>query len=263
MTLQSEMTIERTLATGDARNVAMDWGDAHHYSPAPRHRRRILLKLIRNIGFQDCLDAGCAQPFLIDEITRRFGVPGFGCDMSDQTMAANQKVLPKIQFRPMDLTKDRWPGGRQFDLVVCSEVLEHIPNWQQALENLLAMTRRYLLITVPSGQRRAMDRMVGHTQHFAGPELRAALEAGNCEILRLFRWGFPVHSLYKRLISSMSPDRLYDQFAATGYGFREKLLCQMLYVAFFLNVFDSGDQLIVLARKKLAASNEMTPASRA
>jgi SAM-dependent methyltransferase len=252
------MGLEQPSASFDDKNVAMTWADAHHYSPAPRHRRRLILDLLKTFRFTDCLDAGCAQPFLIQEIVSRFSVSGFGCDMSDQTMAANQAAAPEIQFAALDLSKDRWPGGRQFDLVVCSEVLEHIPDWEMALQNILAMSRRYLLVTVPSGQVRAMDTMVGHHRHFAGPELRRSLETRDWKILRMFKWGFPIHSFYKRLISNGSPEKVYQQFADVRYGLKEKLLCQVLYLAFFLNVFDRGDQLIVLAEKSVPTSHRTT-----
>ncbi len=102
--------------------------------------------------------------------------------------------------------------------MICSEVLEHIPDWPAAVANLARMARRYVLITVPTGKVRAMDRMVGHTQHFAGPELVAALGAAGCRPLSVRRWGFPFHSLYRVAISCQA-ERVYDAFAG-GDGLR-------------------------------------------
>ena len=116
----------------------------------------------------------------------------------------------------LDLSQEVWPD-RTFDIVICSEVLEHIPDWPAAVANLARMAREYVLITVPTGKVRAMDRMVGHTQHFAGPELVAALGAAGCWPLEVRRWGFPVHSLYRMLISAQA-DRVYDAFSGEDGG---------------------------------------------
>ena len=53
------------LAGANATNVVAQWDDAHRYTPAPRHRRRLILDLLAGLDFADCLDAGCAQPFLL------------------------------------------------------------------------------------------------------------------------------------------------------------------------------------------------------
>lgn len=245
------MKAEQILANVNEKNIVAQWDDAHRYTPAPRHRRRLILNYLANIGFEDCLDAGCAQPFLLQEIVRRFHVTGYGCDISDQVMAANQEAVPYCQFKALDLTRERWPNNKQFDVVVCSEVLEHIPEWRTALKNLVAMSRKHILVTVPSGRIRPMDQMVGHHQHFQGPELVGALEDNGCTIVDVRRWGFPVHTLYKELISTMSPEKLYSSFSGgSRYGLKQQLVSHALYGLFYINdLFHSGDQLMVLARK--------------
>jgi hypothetical protein len=235
-------------AVVDMPNDVAQWEDAHRYTPAPRHRRRILLDMMETLDFRDCLDAGCAQPFLIEEIVRRFRVEGFGCDISAEVMESSRRTAPGIQFAALDLTRERWPGGRQFDLVVSSEVLEHIADWPSAVKSLVAMTRKHLLITVPGGKVRAMDRIVGHYFHFQGPELVAALEQAGCTVTRVRRWGFPVHSLYKRLISALSPETLYQSFSGgSSYSISQRFVSHILYCLFYMNVFNAGDQIIILA----------------
>ena len=231
------------------RNVVVEWDDAHRYTPAPRHRRRMMLRIIADLDVRDCLDAGCAQLYLLQEVVRRHGIVGYGCDISDQVIAKNQRLAPDCNFLTMDLSRETWPQGRQFDLVICSEVLEHIPDWRSALSNLVRMSRKYLLITVPGGKIRPIDRMVGHNYHFQGPELASELQELGCEIVQLRRWGFPIHSLYKILINKLSPEKLYGSFSETHYRFFRRLFSHTLYMLFYLNeLSNSGDQLILLAR---------------
>jgi trans-aconitate methyltransferase len=240
---------EEILALANEKNVVAGWDDNHRYTPAPRHRRRLLLKMLQGLDFGDCLDTGCAQPFLLQTIMQRFRVAGFGCDISNQVMESNCQILPDAEFRVLDLTRETWPDNRQFDLVVCSEVLEHIPDWPDAVANLVKMTRKHLLITVPSGKRRTMDRLVGHHQHFRGPELTAALEEHGCTIRQVRFWGFPVQSLYKALISTVAPAKLYSSFSGGGsYGWGKRLFSEVLYWFFFVNDLGrSGPQLLVHA----------------
>ena len=212
--------------------------------------------MVRDLGLRDCLDAGCGQPYLLEELQRELGIETYGCDLSDRTMEDSAGSRVAREFRVLDLSKEVW-ADRTFDLVICSEVLEHIPDWPAAVANLARMARRYVLITVPTGKVRAMDRMVGHTQHFAGPELVAALGAAGCWPLTVRRWGFPFHSLYRVAISSQA-ERVYDAFGGgEAYGTGRKLVSEALYRLFYANdLFRTGDELIVLARAPGAASAE-------
>ena len=242
---------------GEERNDVALWDDAHRYTPAPRHRRRILLDIMATLDFRACLDAGCAQPFLIGEIVRRFNVVGYGCDISSTVMESNRRIAPDLEFLALDLTKECWPGDQQFDLVVSSEVLEHIAERPTAVKSLVAMSRKHLLITVPGGRVRTMDRIVGHHFHFTGLELAKALEAEGCTVKQMRRWGFPMHALYKRLISLLSPEKLYRSFSGgERYTFSQRLVSHILYYAFYMNVFNAGDQVIILAEVNRAPKGD-------
>ena len=255
------MADQRLPGLEDPANVVHGWDEAHRLSPAPRHRRRLVVDMVRRLGVKDCLDAGCGQPYLLAAIREALDVETYGCDISARTMEDNAGNPVAREFRVLDLSREVWPD-RTFDLVICSEVLEHIPDWPAAVANLARMAREYVLITVPTGKVRTMDRMVGHTQHFDGPELTAALGAAGCWPLEVRRWGFPVHSLYRVLISAQA-DRVYDAFSGedgVGYGPVQRAVSQALYRLFFLNDrFRSGDELIVLARAPAAVAREGRP----
>jgi hypothetical protein len=249
MKAETAAAVARGHDHGNNNDVA-NWGDAHRYSPAPRHRRRLLLRWIERLDFADVLDAGCAQPFLLQEILARHTVAGFGCDLSEPVIEANRALLPDCSFRTLDLTAETWPGGRRFDLVVCSEVLEHLGDWRAAVGNLARMTRKHLLITVPGGPLRAMDRTVGHLQHFHGAELIGEIERHGCRVVHRCNWGWPMHSLYKAAISAVSPAAVYDAFSGgTPYGPGKRALSELLYGLFFVNdCTHRGHQILIQAR---------------
>lgn len=234
----------------DPRRVVAKWGDAHYYSPAPRHRRRLVLKWIAGLEFNNVLDAGCAQPHLLEEIFRRRRVPVYGCDFSEEVIAQNRLRFPQAEFEVVDLSVSRWPGERQFDLVICSEVIEHIEQWTKALSNVAAMARRYLLVTVPSGPMYPIDRYVGHCRHFTGGELSEEIAALGFRVARSRHWGIPMHSIYKMAINGINPHAMYESFAEGAYGIGKRMIASLVYASFFVNdLFDAGGQYLVLAER--------------
>jgi SAM-dependent methyltransferase len=232
------------------RNVVAAWDDAHRYSPAPRHRRRLIVDALAPLGATEVLDAGCGQPFLLAALHARLGVPCYGCDVSDAVVRDPAWAGIADELRVVDLEREAWPDGRTFDAVVCSEVLEHIDDWRAALGHVASMARRHLLITVPGGRRRPMDAIVGHHRHFTVDEIAGALRAEGLRPVAARRWGFPLHTLYRFAISRLGADRMYDRFGTERYTRAQIALSDALYAAFFVNdPFRRGDQVIVLAQR--------------
>jgi len=232
----------------DPDSVTVRWSDSQHYSPAPRHRRRLILNRLRGLAFQSFLDAGCAQGYLLEAIHNLLPErEAYGCDLSAEAIRLNRTQLPWGHFETLDLAAERWPGQRQFELVLCSEVLEHIPDWQAAAANLAAMTARHLLITVPGGKRYWIDEHIGHHHHFAGPELAASLGEHGLRLRQAQHWGFPIHSLYKKLINQVAPEQMYASFGEGTYGPGKKLVSNLVYGLFYANdLFQRGSQLVFL-----------------
>jgi SAM-dependent methyltransferase len=233
------------------RNLVAGWSEVHRHSPAPRHRRRLIRRIVRGLDPRDVLDAGCGQPFLIEDLVRTLDVSGYGCDISDIAMEAARREFPGIEFRALDLALEAWPRDRTFDLVICSEVLEHVPNWEAALDNVVAMSHRHVLVTVPGGKLRGHDEVVGHIRHFDADVVTRALQARGCEVRLVRNWGFPAHTLYRALINLLGAERMYDQFGGDRpYTRSQRLLSNAIYALFFVNdAFAAGEQLIVLGRK--------------
>jgi SAM-dependent methyltransferase len=232
----------------DYEVITDEWDDSHKYSPAPRHRRRIILNMIKKIQFESVLDAGCAQPNLLEFLVMR-GKNGYGCDISQKVIEKNRMNLPKCSFEAFDLCKQSYPLDKKFDLVICSEVLEHLSDWKAAISNLSKMSKKYILITVPSGDIRYIDKKVGHLHHFQSTELTEVLSNLGFTTISIKKWGFPVHTLYKIMVNAVSPEKIFQEFSISKYSSKKIFLSQCLNSLFYINdLFSNGEQLFILAK---------------
>ncbi len=221
------------------------WGDMIRYSPAPWHRRRLITGLARSLPFASALDVGCGNGETLTHLAKRFDCELWGVDLSPAVVARNRERLPDIEFRTLDLEAEAL--ARRFDLVVCSEVLEHCNEPARAVAHLRAMCSGHLIVTVPAGSVLPIDRAMGHVRHYDPASLRQALEGGGFRVVEIRRWGFPFHSAYKLAIN-LRPERTLSGFAQGEYGLAQKAVGLLLRGLFHLNLPGAGRQLIALAR---------------
>lgn len=131
--------------------------DAHYYATgcgAPYERNEAWLnffgmiadRIISDIRPASVLDAGCAMGFLVEALRRR-GVQAWGVDISDYAIS---QVHPDVRefCRVGSITE---PFERRYDLIVCIEVLEHMPSaeGERAIANLCAHTDDVLFSSSP------------------------------------------------------------------------------------------------------------------
>lgn len=89
------------------------------------------------------LDAGCGNGVVTNRLTGRWNVTG--CDLSEEALrhVGAPSLVADLSCLPF--------ADRQFDLVLSSDVLEHVPApvYRQTLAELGRVAARYLLIAVP------------------------------------------------------------------------------------------------------------------
>ncbi len=102
--------------------------------------------IVRDLRPASVLDAGCAMGFLVEALRER-GVDARGIDVSEHAISqVHESVREHCEVG--SLTD---PIGRHYDLIVCIEVLEHIPAAEAdtAIGNLCAASDRLLVSTTP------------------------------------------------------------------------------------------------------------------
>ena len=219
------------------------WRDFFAYNPASRHRYRLMATLVEPLSFGEVLDVGCGDGSLLGALRRRYGCKVFGVDRFE-----SPGIEERLDgFYLMDIARD--PPPRAFELVVCSEVLEHVEDDGMALANLRRACTGNLLLTVPLGAIRVTDRHMGHRRHYQlGPLVELVTGAG-FDVVRAMAWGLPFMSIYKWGLDR-APGPVMRGFARASYTPAQKALCHLLWALFFLNTSLGGPQGIVLARPR-------------
>jgi SAM-dependent methyltransferase len=218
------------------------WDDMKKYGPISRHIRRMMKKLISSLEFETVLDVGCGQGSLLAELFSKFPhIKAYGVDISPVAVGLAGKRVPQGEFRVLDITNCRL--AKKFDLVICSEVLEHIPDDLRALANLAQMTEKYLVVSTVQGRMRRFETMVGHVRNYAPGELTQKMEASGFQILQIVEWGFPFYSpIYRNLLE------IIRGRGTTGtFGVSRRLISTVLFYWFMLNSSRRGDEILILA----------------
>jgi SAM-dependent methyltransferase len=150
-------------------------------------RRRILMSLLRRHLARrtlEILDAGCGTGINLDYLAEFGNVTG--ADVSDDAIEFCRK-RGKQSVRKMDLTALEWEDGR-FDLVTVLDVIEHIERDEDAVRELVRVTRPrgHLLVTVPAFPElwSEHDEINHHRRRYRAEKVRGLLEANGCEIVR-------------------------------------------------------------------------------
>jgi ubiquinone/menaquinone biosynthesis C-methylase UbiE len=103
------------------------------------------------------LDVGCGEGFLLEHLPP---VDSYiGVDYSDESIklakvqsskfkVQNDSLKCKVDFRQADVYKLPF-GDKSFDLVTCLEVLEHLDNYEKALQEIRRVAKKHVILSVP------------------------------------------------------------------------------------------------------------------
>ena len=226
--------------------------DYWHKMAAPRHRVDTILKILDQWSPSSIIDLGCGNGALIREIRRRYPLAVLaGADLSAAQIAQNQTTLPTIEWHCADLTNlDSIPPSShgRFDVVIASEIIEHVDEPNTFLRSALAFIqpRGRLILSSQSGPIRETERRAGHHRHFDTPTMENLLAETGWIPEKVWNTGFPFHDLSK-WYANLNPDRTMRQFGEKAYGWRENLVCSALRLAFRFNSKTRGAQLFATA----------------
>ncbi len=100
------------------------------------------------------LDAGCGEGQLLSMISKKFGslnLKLYGTDITTISLKSAKKRIKNTKFSLQDLRnldyKDEF-----FDIIICTEVIEHIPEYKKVLKELKRVLKKVgtLIISFPN-----------------------------------------------------------------------------------------------------------------
>jgi len=127
----------------DQRNF---WQKRYH-SKRFRQVRRILLRFTKESD-STFIDIGCGAGEYLAIMNRRVDNL-YGCDLARSYLFRASQRVPEANFCQVDVTALPF-GDQTFDTVLCSEVIEHIPDLDKALIELFRVSRKRLILTTPN-----------------------------------------------------------------------------------------------------------------
>ena len=167
------------------------WGGMQDVGPVHRHTARIIVETLRPLGLQSLIDVGCGNGANLEAIQRGLHIPDLvGVDVSDRALATARRRV-NAGLHVMDLERDP-PLDRTFDMVLTSQVIEHLRDDDAFLRTLRAMCGAYVFVGTMQGRMRKSEVHIGHLRNYTRRGLEGKMRAAGFCIEKVMQWGLPV-----------------------------------------------------------------------
>jgi hypothetical protein len=101
-------------------------------------RLKTILKIINKLPSGTILDIGCMDDYLLNKIPKRFFYYGY----DENPLCKNPRIIKdKVE---------NIPESQKFDIVLCTEVLEHLDNPVDMIKKMKKLSKRFILLSVPN-----------------------------------------------------------------------------------------------------------------
>ncbi|MDP3026551.1 MAG: methyltransferase domain-containing protein [Nanoarchaeota archaeon] len=101
-------------------------------------RLKAVLKVIKMLPAGAILDVGCMDDYLLKMLDRKFDYLGI-----DEEPLSDSERIKKLRIE--DIGKKK-----KYDIVIATEVLEHLENPVDAIKKFKKLSKKYILISVPN-----------------------------------------------------------------------------------------------------------------
>lgn len=109
-----------------------------------------LFLCIKDFPIKTVLDAGCGEGFILSEFKKRnVGRSLEGIDFSEAALDIGKKLFPYLSLKHGDVYSLPYADS-SFDLVLCTEVMEHLKDPEKVIAEVKRVSKKYCLFSVPN-----------------------------------------------------------------------------------------------------------------
>lgn len=109
-----------------------------------------LIKIIKPLKAKTILDVGCGEGFSLNKLhENNVGEKLEGIDYSKEAISIGKKLFPNLSLKQGSIYNLPYKDNT-FDIVLSTEVLEHLENPKKALQEILRVSKKYILVSVPN-----------------------------------------------------------------------------------------------------------------
>ncbi len=107
-------------------------------------------KMVKPLRAVSILDVGCGEGFTLKKLEeKKIGKKAEGIDYSNDAIKIGKKIYPELTLSKGDVYDLKYPDN-SFDLVICTEVLEHLEDPAKAVAEMRRVTSKYIIFSVPN-----------------------------------------------------------------------------------------------------------------
>lgn len=178
-------------------------------SPGNRWMFELIDEIVRSIKpeiIQSILDVGCGEGSKTMLLSKKFfNAHVTGIDFTQSGIESANSRLDKYtncSFLCVDANNSRiWQ--EQYDMIFCSEVLEHVTDWKELVDKFTDNAKKYILLTFPVGRMRKYEIAEGHIRNFKRGEMEDYLSQHNFKPVEIYYAGFPFYSPIGRELANI------------------------------------------------------------
>jgi SAM-dependent methyltransferase len=216
-----------------------EWKDTADFGPSTRTRYRIIKKLLSKFDIPkdaSIFDSGCGSGNQLSILLQAGYTDVSGSDFSMEAVKLSQEKGFDNTFQA-DLTQPEDFKGNTYDVVICSEVLEHIEDDQKAIQTLYNLLNPggTLIVTVPFLQKHwsVHDEFSGHVRRYEPGEMEKKVKNVFGNAPYSFAWGNAFFYPYYEMLKKNNPSKIMNN---EKKGLK-KFISKIAYYAFFIDDF--------------------------
>lgn len=228
------------------------------YNPIHFIKRNLIIREVKKITRLETIhriaDLGCGTGMIARELSKLGKVDGYDINSTSVGLAKKLSKSNNTFFYLRDIFDIE---KRNYDLVVCSEVLEYLPDDLSALRkmNQILRPKGYILLTVPVNKYFATEfDQREKFRRYSLNELVSKLKKTNFKIKKTRYWGHPLLNLFYRYIyipkSNREANKKIKEYKLSKLTL--SLLKYLRYIFLIDLLFNNKNSfdLLVIAQKK-------------